>query len=150
MWAAKLYTVRNHYLSFRIKRVCFPLYIWTVGIFFPAVVAIGDLSVLGNSACAQPNDEQLSLEARDSDRGRLPVRAAVAQAAASSGIAVLSPALFTLVTLQHLKLTPGMSYTGSAVARGSVQGGHQRRQTLCLLCNSSPLIGSKRPGMPCR
>lgn len=32
------------------------------------------------------------------------------KAAATSGIAVLSPALFTLVTVQHLELTPGMSY----------------------------------------
>ncbi|MEQ2170469.1 hypothetical protein GOODEAATRI_000551 [Goodea atripinnis] len=97
-------------------------------------------------------DEQLSLEARTIAIGgeRLPVKAAVAQAAASSGIAVLSPALFTLVTLQHLELTPGMSYTGSAVARGSGQGGYQRRQTLCLLCHSSPLIASERSAMLCR
>lgn len=51
--------------------------------------------------------ELLSLEAQDSDRSAC--QSSRGQAA-SSGIAVLSPALFTLVTLQHLELTPGMSY----------------------------------------
>jgi len=49
----------------------------------------------------------LSLEAQDSDRSAC--QSSHGQAA-SSGIAVLSPALFTRVTLQHLELTPGMSY----------------------------------------
>lgn len=51
--------------------------------------------------------EQLSLEAADSDRS---VCQSLRGRAASSGIAVLSPALFTLVALQHLELTPGMSH----------------------------------------
>ncbi|CAL8298605.1 unnamed protein product [Merluccius merluccius] len=34
----------------------------------------------------------------------------VAAGSASSGIAVLSPSLFTLGSLQHLGLTPGMPY----------------------------------------
>lgn len=56
---------------------------------------------------AQRWAELLSLEARDSDRSAC--QSSRGQAA-SSGIAVLSPALFTLVTPQHLELTPGMSY----------------------------------------
>lgn len=51
--------------------------------------------------------EQLSLEAEDSHRSACQCSRIQA---ASSGIAVLSPALFTLVTLQHLELTPGMSH----------------------------------------
>lgn len=51
--------------------------------------------------------ELLSLGAEDSDRSAC--QSSRSQAA-SSGIAVLSPALFTLVTPQHLELTPGMSH----------------------------------------
>lgn len=87
----------------------FPLYIWAlVPLWAPWVVAIGDF-VLGNSTpsaamirAAIFGSAKIAIAARLSEQpwpGR-----------ASSGIAVLSPALFTLVTVQHLELTPGMSY----------------------------------------
>lgn len=84
------------------------LYIWAMPLLWaPWVVAIGDF-VLGNSTpIARRWARLLSLEAQDSDRSAC--QSSRGQAA-SSGIAVLSPALFTLVTLQHLELTPGMSY----------------------------------------
>lgn len=66
------------------------------------------------------------------------VRAALAPAA-SSGIAVLSPVLFTLVTVQHLELTPGMCHTGSAVAKGSGRWGSECRQTLPFISITSVL-----------
>lgn len=82
--------------------------------------------------------EQLSLEAADSDRRACQ---SLRGQAASSGIAVLSPALFTLVTLQHLELTPGMSHRQCG-SQGKWPWGYQRRQTLCLRCHLSPLIVS--------
>ena len=59
--------------------------------------------------------ELLSLEAQDSDRSAC--QSSRVQAA-SSGIAVLSPTLFTLVTVQHLELTPGMSHYRQRSSQG--------------------------------
>lgn len=87
-------------------RALFLLYIWALVLLrAPWVVAIADF-VLGNSMPkTQRWAELLSLEAQDSD---LSACQSSHGQAASSGIAALSPALFTLVTLQHLKPTPGM------------------------------------------
>lgn len=120
-----------------------PLYIWAL-VLYCELLAFGDF-VLGEStpraAMSRSRAERAAIfrSIRDSDRSAC--QSSRGQAA-SSGIAVLSPALFTLVTPQHLALTPGMCPTGSAVARGSGQRGYRRRQTLGLLCHSSPLTVS--------
>lgn len=94
--------------SLQLLRACFLLYIWALALSWaPGVVAIGEFVLRNSTRSARA--ELLSLEAQDSDRSAC-LKQLRPGPAASPGVAVLSPALFTLVTAQHLELTPGMSY----------------------------------------
>lgn len=85
--------------------VLFNFYIWSLAL---STALFGDHRSLfwESPRLMQRWAELLSLAAADSDRSLSEQQCR----AASSGIAALSPALFTLVTVQHLELTPGMSY----------------------------------------